>query len=105
MKILFDQGTPAPLRWVLKQHNVSTAHEMGWGELDNGALLTAAASEFDVLVTTDKNLRYQQKLAGRRLAVLILPTTSWPQLQAQQGQIVSAINALRSGDIVEMKSG
>jgi hypothetical protein len=57
------------------------------------------------LVTTDKNLRYQQKLAGRRLAVLILPTTSWPQLQAQQRQIVSAINALRSGDIVEMKSG
>ena len=56
---------------------------MNWGELDNGELLTAAESEFDVLVTTDKNLRYQQKLAGRHLAVLILPTTSWPQLQAQ----------------------
>jgi predicted nuclease of predicted toxin-antitoxin system len=102
MKISFDQGTPAPLRRVLKQHNVSTAHEMGWGELDNGDLLTAAESEFDVLVTTDKNLRYQQKLAGRRLAVLILPTTSWPQLQAQQGQIVGLVNALRSGDVVEM---
>jgi predicted nuclease of predicted toxin-antitoxin system len=102
MKILFNQGTPAPLRRVLKQHNVSTAHEMGWGELDNGDLLTAAESEFDVLVTTDKNLRYQQKLASRRLAVLILPTTSWPQLQAQQGQIVGLVNALRSGDVVEM---
>src|SRR6187401_681794 len=102
MKILFDQGTPSPLRRVLKQHNVSTAHEMGWGELDNGDLLTAAESEFDVLVTTDKNLRYQQKLASRRLAVLILPTTSWPQLQAQQGQIVGLVNALRSGDVVEM---
>jgi predicted nuclease of predicted toxin-antitoxin system len=102
MKILFDQGTPSPLRRLLKQHDVSTAHEMGWGELDNGELLTAAESEFDVLVTTDKNLRYQQKLAGRRLAVLILPTTSWPQLQAQQDQIAAAINALRSGDVVEM---
>ena len=49
---------------------------MNWGELDNGELLTAAESEFDVLVTTDKNLRYQQKLAARHLAVLILPTTS-----------------------------
>ena len=76
---------------------------MGWGELDNGDLLTAAESEFDVLVTTDKNLRYQQKLASRRLAVLILPTTSWPQLQARQGQIVTAIKALRSGDVLEMK--
>jgi nitrate reductase NapAB chaperone NapD len=56
-----------------------------------------------VLVTTDKNLRYQQKLAARHLAVLILPTTSWPQLQAQQGQIVAVINALRSGEVVEMK--
>ena len=76
---------------------------MNWGELDNGELLTAAESEFDVLVTTDKNLRYQQKLAARHLAVLILPTTSWPQLQAQQGQIVAVINALRSGEVVEMK--
>jgi hypothetical protein len=84
-EILFDQGTPSPLRRILKQHDVWTAHEMGWGELDNGELLMAADSEFDVLVTTDKNLRYQQKLAERRLAVLILPTTSWPQLQAQQG--------------------
>ena len=76
---------------------------MNWGELDNGELLTAAESEFDVLVTTDKNLRYQQKLAARHLAVLILPTASWPQLQAQQGQIVAVINALRSGEVVEMK--
>jgi predicted nuclease of predicted toxin-antitoxin system len=103
MKILFDQGTPAPLRRVLKEHSVSTAYEMGWGVLDNGELLTAAESEFDVLVTTDKNLRHQQRLAGRRLAILILATTSWPQLQAQQEQIIAEINALRSGDIVEMK--
>jgi len=91
------------MRRILKQHDVSTTHEMNWGELDNGELLTAAESEFDVLVTTDKNLRYQQKLAARHLAVLILPTASWPQLQAQQGQIVAVINALRSGEVVEMK--
>jgi len=78
MKIVFDQGTPVPLRRALKGHAVATAYELGWAELDNGELLAAAESEFDVLVTTDQNLRYQQKLAGRRLAILILPTTNWP---------------------------
>ena len=63
MKIFFDQGTPAPLRHALKEHTVSTAYEKGWGDLDNGKLLAAAEAEFDVLVTTDKNLRYQQRLA------------------------------------------
>jgi predicted nuclease of predicted toxin-antitoxin system len=76
MKIFFDQGTPAPLRRALRGHTVSTAHEMGWGELDNGELLAAAEAEFDLLVTTDKNLRHQQNLTGRRLAIVILPTTS-----------------------------
>jgi predicted nuclease of predicted toxin-antitoxin system len=103
MKIFFDQGTPSPLRRALAEHAVSTAYEMGWGRLDNGKLLTAAEAKFDVLVTTDKNLHYQQKLAGRRLAVLVLPTTNWPQLQVHQAQIVAAINALRPGDVVEME--
>ena len=77
MKILFDQGTRAPLRGALTAHQVSTAHEMGWSELDNGRLLAAAEETFDVLVTTDRNLRHQQSMTGRRLAVLVLPTTSW----------------------------
>lgn len=76
VKILFDQGTPAPLRRSLKQHTVATAYELGWTDLDNGRLLAAAESEFDALVTTDKNLRYQQNLAGRRLAILVLPTAN-----------------------------
>jgi predicted nuclease of predicted toxin-antitoxin system len=104
MKILFDQGTPAPLRHALKQHVVSTAYEMGWGELDNGRLLAAAEAEFDVLVTTDKNLRHQQRLTGRHPAILILPTTNWPELRARQSEIAAAINALKAGDIVELES-
>jgi hypothetical protein len=64
MRILFDQGTPAPLRRALKNHSVSTAYEMGWAELSNGTLLRSAESEFDVLITTDRNIRYQQSLAG-----------------------------------------
>jgi predicted nuclease of predicted toxin-antitoxin system len=103
MKIFFDQGTPAPLRRALNEHTVSTAYEIGWGELDNGRLLEAVEAEFDVLVTTDKNLRHQQRLAGRRLAILFLPTTNWPELRARQSEIAAAISALRPGDIVEIE--
>jgi predicted nuclease of predicted toxin-antitoxin system len=103
MKILFDQGTPAPLRHTLQEHTVTTAYELGWAALDNGELLAAAESVFDALVTTDQNLRYQQSLAGRRLAILVLPTTNWPELRAHEAQIVAAINTLRPGEIVELK--
>src|SRR5712664_1843307 len=71
MRILFDQGTPVPLRRALAGHTVSTAHEMGWAALDNGALLDAAEAAFDAFITTDRNLRHQQNLTGRRLATLV----------------------------------
>jgi hypothetical protein len=59
MRVLFDQGTPAPLRGALTGHLVSTAYEMGWSTLSNGDLLEAAETQFDAFVTTDQNLRYQ----------------------------------------------
>jgi hypothetical protein len=58
--------------------------------------------DFDALITTDKNLRYQQNLTGRRLAILVLPTTSWPKIQAHEAQIVAAVNALRPSDFAEL---
>ena len=85
MRILLDQGTPAPLRTALVGHQVSTAHELGWAALSNGELLAAAEDDFDVLVTTDRNLRHQQNLTGRRLSILVLPTTSWPRLRELYG--------------------
>ncbi|MEA2977619.1 MAG: hypothetical protein QOF19_3139 [Alphaproteobacteria bacterium] len=103
MKILFDHGTPAPLRHALTGHTVSTAYEMTWTELNNGALLAAAETRFDALITTDRNLRHQQNLSGRRLAILVLPTTSWPKIRDHEAQVVAAVNALRAGDVVELK--
>ena len=80
MRVLFDQGKPAPLRRVLPLHIVETAFERGWSTLVNGELLSAAeAAGFDVLVTTDMNLRYQQDLASRRIAIVLLTSTSWPR--------------------------
>ncbi len=65
MKILFDQGTPVPLRRHLSGHDVTTAYEAGWSNLANGDLLRVAEQAgFQVLVTTDQNLRYQQNLDG-----------------------------------------
>jgi hypothetical protein len=103
MKIFFDHGTPAPLRHALIDHVVSTAHEMAWTELDNGALLKAAEAQFDALITTDQNLKYQQNLRGRHLAILVLPTTSWPKIRGRESEVVAAVNALRAGDFIELK--
>lgn len=101
MRILLDQGTPAPLRRALPDHEVVTAHEKGWATLTNGELLAAAEGSFDVLVTTDQNLRHQQNLAGRRLAVLVRPTTSWPRLRLHVAAIATAVAALRPGELQE----
>jgi hypothetical protein len=102
MRILFDQGVPAPLRRTLTDHSVATAHEMGWSQLGNGALLRAADSEFDVFITTDRNLRFQQNLADYRLAILILPTTNWPEIRVHQALVTAAADKLRPGDVVEL---
>ena len=100
MKILFDQGTPAPLRRSLSGHSVTTAFEKGWAKLSNGDLLREAEREFDLLITTDQNLRYQQNLAGRRIAVLVLPTTSWPRIQLHQTEVATAVERIKPGDYV-----
>ena len=77
MKILFDQGTPAPLRSVLVNLSVVTAYEKGWSTLKNGDLILAAESEgFEVFVTTDSKLKYQQNLQRRTIAIVVLLSTS-----------------------------
>ncbi len=102
MRVLFDQGTPAPVRGAPTAHAVSTAYEMGWSTLSNGDLLDAAEAQFDAFVTTDQNLRYQQNLAGRRLAILVLPFASWPKLQSHAATIVLAVGGLKPGDYLEL---
>jgi predicted nuclease of predicted toxin-antitoxin system len=103
VRILFDQGTPAPLRHLLPNHEVSTAYERGWSTLKNGELLAAAEDQgFQVLVTTDTNLKYQQNLASRSIAVVVLSTTSWPRIKAAVEGIITAVNAAAQGTYVEV---
>jgi len=67
-KILFDQGTPVPLRHSFPSHQVYTAYELGWDKLSNGDLISVAEqNDFDLLITTDQNLRYQQNLLSRKI--------------------------------------
>jgi predicted nuclease of predicted toxin-antitoxin system len=73
MRILLDHNTPVPLRYWLIGHHVETAYERGWSKLTNGELLRMAEeADFDVMITTDQGIRYQQNLAGRRLALVVI---------------------------------
>jgi hypothetical protein len=79
-------------------------YELGWSRLTNGELLASAEGRFDVLVTTDRSLRYQQSLSGRKLSVLVLPTTSWPKLRGQIQDVVAALASLKPGEYLELAS-
>lgn len=103
MNLLFDQGTPAPLRKALVEHRVETAFERGWSTLQNGQLIAAAeAAGFDARGTTDRNLKYQQNLSQRRIAVVVLLSTSWPRIQRHLPRVVDAIDTLAVGTYIEI---
>lgn len=103
MRILFDQGTPQPLRHQLAGHSVDTVYELGWSTLQNGVLLvTAERAGYELFITTDQNLRYQQSLAGRKLAILVLKTTSWPRMQPHVGRIQRAVDTMSEGSYLEL---
>src|SRR5205809_8033188 len=103
MLVLFDQATPVPIRPFLKGHMVRTATQQGWDTLRNGALLTAAEDAgFDVLLTTDKNMRYQQNLAGRKITVVVLSHSQWPGVRVHVGLVTAAVNAATPGSYPEV---
>lgn len=102
MKILFDQGTPVPLRRYLSGHTIDTAYECGWSELSNGDLLKCAEENgYELLITTDQNLRYQQNLLVRKIAIIVLLSTSWPRLQLQVQRIQNLVDSISPGEFEE----
>lgn len=102
MKVVLDACVPRPLRRFLGNSEVRTAQEMGWGELKNGALLLEAEMQFDAMVTTDQSLKYQQKVVGRKLAILVLPTNDWPTIRLRTDEIRAGVAGLKPGDFVEL---
>ena len=103
MRILFDQGIPVPLRRYLSNHSVDTAFEQGWSHLQNSELLQASEqNNYQLLISTDQNLRYQQNLSGRQLAIIVLLSTSWPRIQLRIDDIQAAVDKIAPGDYIEI---
>lgn len=105
MLVLFDNGTPRTLaRFLIDRHSVTEARAKGWQELENGELLSRAeAVGFEVLVTTDKNLGYQQNLAGRKIAVVVLGQGRWSLIKPHIAEVVAAVNEAKPGTFVEVR--
>jgi hypothetical protein len=102
VNVLFDQGTPAPLRRALVGHSVEKAYERNRSTLQSGELIAAAVTaQFEVLVTTDQNLKYRQNLATRTLAIVVLLATSWPRIQNALLAILAAVDGAVPGGCIE----
>jgi hypothetical protein len=106
MKVIFDENVPAPLRKFLDHHVVTTVQEPGWAGISNGDLVRQSDGIFDVLLLADKNLRYQQNLADRQMALVELPTNRWPMLQTMIPRIRQAVDMATAGSytIIDLPS-
>jgi hypothetical protein len=103
MLILFDHGTPRSIARWLHGHIVVEAIERGWDRLANGALLEAAEEAgFDLLLSTDKNIRYQQNLKGRRIAIVILGNSQRPAVHRHIDRVIAAVNSATPGSYTEV---
>ena len=101
MKILLDECTPRAVKKRLPQREIYTVQEMGWAGVKNGRL-NLAEPQFNVFITTDMNLRYQQNLSGRKLAIIQLPTNEVPVVVALIPALVAALDQIQPGDFVEI---
>lgn len=104
MSILLDHCTPAPLRRHLTEHSVQTAVSRGWETLRNGDLLQRAEDDgYELLITTDQSMKYQQNLTDRDIAILILLSNSWPLIRLHIGMIREATAEMTAGQIEEIE--
>ena len=106
MRVLLDECTPKALKRVLtdERHECRTVQEAGWAGKKNGELLSVAEDAFEVLVTVDTNLRYQQNLAGRKIAIVIFRSSSnrLDDLRQHFPACVQAIETIKPGQIVQI---
>lgn len=103
MRILFDNGTPNPIARSLIGQEVAFARQIGWHERKNGDLLREAEEAgYDLLLTSDKNIRYQQNLSGRKIAIVVLGNQQWPDVKRHLDRILDAVNAAAPGSYSEV---
>jgi len=102
MKILLDECTPHVLKRLLTGFEITTVQDQGWAGITNGTLLQLVEENFDVLITSDQNLKYQQNLANRQIAILQLPTNKVPIIVRLASVVQSALDNIEAGDFVEV---
>ena len=103
MRILFDHDVPRPLRRHLTDHEVDTARERGWAELSNGELLNEAEREgYQILITADQKMTYQQNIARRTFGVVVLMSNNWSQVREKVAAIQSALEGIDPGELREV---
>ena len=103
MRILFDVNIPEPLRHYIADHTVDTADEKGWARIRNGNLLDNAERDgYEVLLTADHSMRYQQNMTSRQVAVIVLLSNRWPRVQLRIEEIRAALEGLAPGEVREV---
>jgi hypothetical protein len=103
MRILFDHGTPKPIAACLAGHAITHARQIGWHQLKNGELIQQAEEAgYELLLSTDKNIRYQQNLTRRKIALVVLSNQQWPAVKLYLDRIVIAVNAAAPGSYTEV---
>ncbi len=103
MKILLDECVPWPIHRILSGHTCITATKRGWGGEKNGNLIRLAEAEFDLFITSDQNIRYQQNLSGRRIAIMELSTNDLRRILTAAANINQALEGIQSGDYLRME--
>ena len=103
MRILLDECVPWPMHKLLVNHECSTAQQEGWGGVKNGELLRLAEGRFDLFITSDQNIRYQQNLADRRLPVLELSTNKLRRIAAAADLVLASITAMQPGEFRQLQ--
>lgn len=103
MKILLDECVPWPMYKLLAGHDCTTAQKRGWGGIKNGDLLKLAAAEFDLFITADQNIRYQQNLANRAIAIIELSTNDLHRIQAAEKSLIAAVETIVAGELQRLE--
>ncbi len=103
MRIFLDHDVPAPLRYWLIGHQVETAYERGWAEVSNGELLGLVEGAGDVMITTDRSIRYQQNLVGRKLALVVIKTNDWTHLRNWRSAVLDGLAKAAPASLVEIQ--
>jgi len=104
MRILFDHGTPSGIARALSEHDVTEAIDRGWEKISNGELLAVAEQEgFDLLLTTDKNIRHQQNLSARKIGIVVLGNSTWRIVRLHLDRIASVVNETALGSYAEVE--